>query len=77
MSVSKLPELTPKAAKFWSKIPIEIKQQLLANVYCFNCRDVVKIVDFKGTIQGGDLVLNGICEVCGHEVARLIEGTNT
>lgn len=51
MPVSKLPEFTPKAAKFWSKIPIETKQQLLANVYCFNCRDVVKIVDFKGSVQ--------------------------
>lgn len=74
MTVSKLPEFTPKAAEFWAAIPASVKPQLLANVFCGRCRGAVKIVDYKGSVKDGDLVLNGRCAVCGGEVARLIEG---
>jgi hypothetical protein len=74
MTVSKLPEFTPKAAEFWATIPASVKPQLLANVFCGHCRGAVKIVDYKGSVKDGDLVLNGRCAVCGGEVARLIEG---
>lgn len=74
MTVSKLPQFTPKAAEFWATIPAAIKPQLLANVFCSHCCDVVKIVDFKGTVNRGDLVLDGSCAVCGNRVTRVIEG---
>ena len=74
MTISKLPQFTPKAAELWATIPAAIKPQLLANVFCPHCRDAVKIVDFKGTVSRGDLVLNGCCAVCGNGVARVIEG---
>ncbi len=74
MTVSKLPQFTPKAAEFWATIPAAIKPQLLANVFCSHCRDVVRIVDFKGTVSRGDLVLDGNCAVCGNRVTRVIEG---
>jgi hypothetical protein len=74
MTVSKLPQFTPKAAEFWATIPAAIKPQLLASVFCSQCRDVVKIVDLKGTVSRGDLVLDGNCAVCGNRVTRVIEG---
>ncbi|WP_411726861.1 hypothetical protein [Methyloglobulus sp.] len=77
MTISKLPQFTPKAAEFWATIPTEIKPQLLANVFCSHCCGVVKITDFKGTVKNGDLVLNGSCAVCGNEVARFIEGSGS
>ena len=74
MTVTKLPQFTPQAAEFWATIPVSIKSQLFANVFCSHCRDVVKIVDFKATVSRGDLVLDGSCAVCGNGVTRLIEG---
>ncbi len=73
MTISKLPQFTPKAAELCATIPAATRHQLLANVFCFHCRDVVKIVDFKGMVSRGDLVLNGCCAVCGNEVARVVE----
>ena len=32
------------------------------------------IVNFRGTIEGGDLILPGFCSKCGTEVVRLVEG---
>lgn len=74
MTISKLPQFTPKAAERWATVPATIKSQLLANVFCSHCRDVVKIVDYKGTVSSGNLVLDGSCAVCGNGVARVIEG---
>ena len=73
MTISKLPGFTSKAAKLWAAIPSDDKSLLLDNVYCSRCRDAVKIINFKGSVQGGDLVLNGECNVCGNAVARVIE----
>ena len=74
MTESKLPSFSPKVSLFWAAIPVEIKQKILANVYCSHCRGAVTIVNFTGAVKGGDLVLRGSCAVCGHEVARLVEG---
>ena len=74
MKITKLPQVTPEAAEFWATIPAEIKTQLLANVFCSHCNDVVKIVDYKAAMSGTNLVLNGCCAVCGNEVVRVIEG---
>ena len=74
MTISKLPQFTPKAAELWGTIPAATRHQLLANVFCSHCRDAVKIVDFMGIVSCVDLVLNGCCAVCGNGVARVIEG---
>lgn len=74
MTEPKLPSFTPDAALFWAAIPVEIKQKILANVYCSGCRSPVTIINFTGTIKGGDLLLQGSCAICGGKVARLIEG---
>jgi hypothetical protein len=67
-------QFTPEAMQIFNKIPDDIKSKILSNVYCSKCKDSVKIVDFKGSIDSGDLILQGKCEVCSSKVARLIEG---
>jgi hypothetical protein len=43
-------------------------------VYCSDCKDTVRIVDFTATMDRDDLILKGKCENCSGNVARLIEG---
>lgn len=59
---------------FWERIPENIRKTLLANVWCGRCAGSTTIVNFRGTIEGGDLILRGSCSRCGTEVVRLIEG---
>ncbi len=63
-----------KAMQKFNQIPDDIKSKILSNVYCSNCKDMVKIVDFEATMDKDDLVLKGKCENCSGKVARLIEG---
>lgn len=63
-----------KAMQKFNQIPDDVKTKILSNVYCSNCKDTVKIVEFEATIEGNDLVLKGKCENCSGKVARLIEG---
>lgn len=63
-----------KAMQKFNQIPDDIKAKLLSNVYCSNCKDMVKIVDFEASMDKDDLVLNGKCEKCFGKVVRLIEG---
>lgn len=74
MSISAAPQFSTQASKAWATIPVEARQKILANVFCGNCRGAVTIIDFAGTVVSGDLVLKGNCAVCGHAVARLVEG---
>jgi len=66
-------QFTSPAKKIWLSIPEYIRQTLLNNVWCSRCRTVTTIVDFKGSVENKDLILNGFCKKCGGEVARLIE----
>jgi len=75
MTVLKFPQFTPAAAKFWAEIPVHFKKEILANVYCSHCRGSVKIVNYSGSIKSDYLFLIGNCASCGHEVARLVEGS--
>lgn len=66
-------DFTPEAEKFWAKIPDEFKEKVLNNVFCVKCLGPIRIKNYTGKIVQGDLILNGECSVCGHNVARLIE----
>lgn len=61
------------ANKKWLSIPKEIRSQLIKNVSCTNCSDVVAIESFTIEDDKRGIVLNGKCQQCGHEVARFIE----
>jgi hypothetical protein len=73
MTVESLPNFTRPARQRWECIPADIRQRLLANVWCGQCRYDVTIKNFSGTIKGGDLLLVGICAECQGDVARVIE----
>lgn len=75
MAIIKFPEFTPKAAAFWAKIDMQHRALILDNVVCGHCRCVVEIIDYSGSIVSGDLLLKGKCARCGHDVARLVEGS--
>lgn len=63
-----------KAEEKWFSISEEIREKLLHNVRCPNCKDTVEIIEYL--INGSDfgIILQGKCGTCGHDVARVIEG---
>ena len=61
-----------KAAQKWSKIPKNIQERLLNNVYCSACGET-PIVDFSMHNDKFGVVLKGKCKQCGKDVARLAE----
>lgn len=74
MSIESLPQFSALARGRWESIPADVRLQLLANVWCSNCRHEVTITNFSGSIKGGDLLLVGQCAECRGDVARVIEG---
>lgn len=74
MEVESLPNFTGAARQRWESIPARIRKELLANVWCGQCRDTAIITNFSGALKGNDLLLVGKCAVCGNDVARVIEG---
>lgn len=74
MTIESLPTFTRPARQHWESIPTHIRQRLLANAWCGQCRHGVTITNFSGTIKGGDLLLLGKCSECHGDVARVIEG---
>ena len=73
MGVESLPDFTRLARQHWESIPADVRQRLLANVWCGHCHHEVTITNFSGAIKGGDLLLVGKCAECHRDVARLIE----
>lgn len=74
MNIESLPSFTRTARQRWESIPANIRQLLLANVWCGQCRYEVTITNFTGTIKGGDLLLVGKCAECHGDVVRVVEG---
>lgn len=66
---------TPQAQWFWHNIPEHIQVKIIGAVWCSHCGESTTIVNFKGNIKQGDLILRGECLRCGGAVARLIEGS--
>ena len=75
MAIESLPTFTKPARQRWESISADIRQRLLSNVWCEQCRHETTITHFGGTIKGGDLLLIGKCAECHGEVARVIEGS--
>ena len=73
IAVSDDTKFTPKAAVLWSAISEAGRERILANVFCGKCRRPVRITNFGGDEQNGDIVLKGECSVCGSEVVRVVE----
>ncbi len=75
MGVESLPNFTSPARQRWESMPVDLRQRLLSNVWCGQCRHETTIINFSGAIKGGDLLLVGQCAECRSDVARVIEGS--
>ena len=75
MTIESLPTFTKPARQRLESIPADIRQRLLSNVWCGQCRFETTITNFSGTSKGGDLLLVGQCAECRSDVARVIEGS--
>jgi len=73
--VAALSSFTNPARQRWESIPATVRQRLLSNVWCGQCRHETTITNFNGTIKGGGLLLVGKCVECHSDVAWLIEGS--
>ncbi|GEL76748.1 hypothetical protein [Tenuibacillus multivorans] len=61
------------AAKKWSKIPKNLQDKLIDNVFCSSCLDVTTIIDYSIKDDDHGIVLKGKCKTCKGNVARFIE----
>lgn len=61
------------ANKKWLAIPAEIRQQLIRNVLCGHCKNIVQIEKYIIKNHRNDIVLEGKCKTCGNKVARVID----
>lgn len=75
MAIESLPAFTKPARQRRESIPADIRQRLLSNVWCGQCRHDTTITNVTGTIKGGDLLRVGKCAECHGDVARVIEGS--
>lgn len=67
-------QFSKDAMKQWNKIPSDIQNKLLSNVFCSHCKQAVTAIDFTAQIiDSSDLLLSGICKTCHKKVSRLIE----
>lgn len=62
-----------KAAQKWNKIPKNVQEMLINNVFCISCK-VTTVVDYTINDDKYGVLLKGKCKKCGKDVARLIEG---
>jgi len=61
-----------KSLKKWAKVPSNIQQLLINNVYCSKC-GMTTIVDYGIHNDRFGLVLKGSCKKCSGSVARFVE----
>ncbi|WAA12890.1 hypothetical protein [Fervidibacillus halotolerans] len=57
----------------WMKISKDIRERLLNNVWCSNCRGAVRVVEYSIEDDKLGLIIKGKCETCGGEVVRVVE----
>ena len=62
-----------EALALWQALPAETRRMILGNIWCGQCSKVVTLSDYSVELHG-EVVLKGFCGVCGHKVARVVEG---
>jgi predicted nucleic-acid-binding Zn-ribbon protein len=67
-----MPIIEFKAARKWAKLPKDIQELLINNVFCMNC-GVTRIVDYDILHHEFGILLQGKCIKCGNDVVRLVE----
>lgn len=61
-----------KAAKKWSKLPKNIRELFVNNVFCSSCGETT-IVEYTLHDDKFGILLKGKCKNCRGEVGRLVE----
>ncbi|RMD01107.1 hypothetical protein D9O40_09065 [Clostridium autoethanogenum] len=61
-----------KAAQKWAKVPKNIQQLIIKNVFCSKC-GVTTIVEYTINNDKFGILLKGKCKKCGNDVRRLVE----
>ena len=59
-------QFSKDAMKQQNKIPSDIQNKLLSNVFCSHCKQAVTIVDFSAQVLDGNLLLAGKCKTCNN-----------
>ena len=57
----------------WMRIPKKNRERVLKNSFCTNCRSFTRIVNYSIEDDYFGLIIQGKCNVCGDEIARVIE----
>lgn len=57
----------------WRKVPKNIREKILSNVFCSNCKCAVKVVDYSIEEDKIGLIIKGKCEACDGIVVRVVE----
>ncbi len=65
--------LSFNANKKWLSLPKETRSELVRNVWCSSCIDVVQIEKYIIEETKFGIALQGTCRHCGKRVARAIE----
>jgi fluoride ion exporter CrcB/FEX len=58
----------------WNKIPKSVQMRILDTVWCGGCTTTTTLILESVKIQQQDLILQGKCKACAHEVCRIVEG---
>jgi len=57
----------------WNRIPANIQQKILENVWCGKCLDAVEVIDYTMTNDKLGVIIEGACKNCGGQVVRILE----
>jgi len=61
------------ALQSWNSITLEQRDQIINNVYCGNCSNVVKVIDCTIHNDPYGVLLRGKCNNCRNRIARFVE----
>lgn len=61
-----------KAAQKWAKLPKDIQEFLVNNVFCSTC-GVTTMINYTLQDDKFGLLLKGKCKQCGADIARFVE----
>jgi len=66
-------KFTKEAKEIWESFSKDFQLAVLKSVFCVSCLKAVEIVEYKGVVENGLVVLDGKCKTCGHDVSRVVD----
>lgn len=64
---------TKPAHTKWLTLPAGKQKAILESCWCGDCQRQTRMVDYRGRIRRGALLLDGLCASCGSEISRVLE----